>query len=581
MTISDLVYYQIFFELDKSPEAYWTIAWICFGGFLLTSLYPYEPGIRGRSWNRPWLYVATFGLATIAFRWPVMAALGEFNPDESQLLAGAITSWHRQAAGSVDVGYCGLWAFLPLTLPALCGAPMDYLGGRCVALLMSGSAVALLWLTLCRILHDRLARLLVLPMASFFALTTAEEFVRYSGEQSAQFYFALALWLLAPVFVSGAGSIGRLRLLLGGVILGGMPFSKLQVAPLGALLGGVTLLLILSSTRRGWPERIRDAAWLIGGVLLSVGLTLGIIAASGSLFHFYKSYLVTGLAYTGVRAFANAEFVPWVWHLSQTSRGFAPFLGAGVAAILVSLPFCRHQSAMPRAMLLLGGLLLLGGIFVVWAPGRPSSHYLLFLVVPVSFMLAVLYGVRLTTSGQSRTSHLAWLLFFLGLTVGPQIFSRVQYGMPAQIGSLRLGRNHGPGAVARFLQPLTRPGDALTVWGWASRFHVETQLPQGTRESHTERQIVVGPEQEYFRARFLENLAQERPAFFLDAVGKTAFRFTDRNVYAHDRWSELQVVVNTHYQQVGEQENVRIFLRHDRVAEQAAELQRLAAAGLR
>ena len=124
-----------------------------------------------------------------------------------------------------------------------------------------------------------------------------------------------------------------------------------------------------------------------------------------------------------------------------------------------------------------------------------------------------------------------------------------------------------------------RPGDSLTVWGWACTYHVQTQLPQGTREAHMERQIVVGPEQAYFRARFLENLAQERPTFFLDAVGKSAFRYTDRNVFAHDRWSDLQVVVNTYYQQIGEQENVRIYLRLDRIKEQAAVLAQLRAAG--
>ena len=578
--IPDLVY-QTFLWLDASGTRYWAAAWICFGGLLLTSLYPYEPGVPGRRWNRPWLYLTTLGLAMLAFRWPMMAAAVEFNPDESQLLAGAITAWQRHMVGSIDMGYCGPWAFLPLTLPAWFGCPIDYLGGRCIALLMTSASVALLWLTLRHILTDRLARLVILPLASFFVLTSFEDFVQYSGEQSPQLYFSAALWLLVTAFAPQAGSVSRPRLLAGGFFLGVLPFSKLQAAPLGVLLGGFCLLVIVMQARRSRWQRTQDAAWLVGGVLLSAGLTLGGIAASGSWFHFYKSYLVTGLAYAGIRGFANAQFFPWVWQLSQSSRGFAPFIGAACAASLLALPFCLRLTAVPRRLLVLGGLLAAGGVFVVWAPGRTSSHYLLFLVVPMSFLLALLYGGLLARPGPTRPSRLAWVLLFLGLTVAPQIYTRYGFGLPPQVGSLRESREKGAGPLTRFLRPLMRPGDTMTIWGWACTYHVQTQLPQGTREGHTERQIVSGPEQEYFRARFLANLAQERPPFFLDAVGASGFRFTDRNIFGADRWSALQVVINSYYLQIGEQENVRIYLRLDRIAAQADVLKMLSQAGAR
>ncbi|MDI1247869.1 MAG: hypothetical protein PSV13_03205 [Lacunisphaera sp.] len=573
--IADLVY-QTFLWLDAPGSRYWTAAWICVAGLLLTSLYPYQPGVRGRQWNQPWLYLTTLGLALLAFRWPMMAAGAEFNPDESQLLAGALTTWQRHVVGSIDMGYCGPWAFLPLMLPALFGFPIDYLGGRCVAWLMTGASVALLWLTLRHVLSDRPARLVVLPVAVFFALTSFEDFVQYSGEQSPQLYFSAALWLLVTAFAPPSGSISRLRLLGGGFFLGVLPFSKLQAAPLGVLLGGLCLLALFLQPGRRRGQRLQDAAWLVGGVLLSAGLTLGVIAASGSWFHFYQSYLVTGLAYAGHRGFDNAQFLAWVWQFAQTSRGLAPFVGTACAAILIALPFCTRLAPGPRRLLLPGGLLALGGLFVVWAPGRTSSHYLLFLVVPLGFLLALLYGGLIFRPDQSRSSHFAWLLLFLGLTVAPQVYARHGFGAPEPLGTLRESREEAAGPLVRFLQPLIRPGDTLTIWGWACTYHVQTQLPQGTREGHTERQIVVGPAQEYFRARFLANLEQERPTFFLDAVGVTGFRFTDRNVFGHDRWSALQILVNTHYRQVGERENVRIYLRRDRIAEQAAELKILA-----
>ncbi len=580
MAISDLLYYSLFLWLDESVTRYWVAAWICFAAFLLTSLFPHEPGRRWRQWNHPVIYLATLGLAMLAFRWPLMAATTEFNPDESQLLAGAITAWHRHVIGSLDVGYCGPWSYLPLALPALFGFPIDFVGGRCVALLMSGASVAFVWLALRKILNDHAARILVLPLATFYALTSSAEIVRYSGEQSAQLYFSIALWLLVTALAPPPGSISRVRLLLGGFFLGVLPFAKLQSAPLGVVLGGAVLVALLVQPGRPVGERVRQAAWLVSGVLLSAGLTLAVVVAGGSWFHFYKSYLVTGLAYTGLRVYANADFLSWVWQLAKEAPGLAPFFGTAAAAIVLTLPLLPRLTTGARLWQWVGGCMLLGAALVVWAPGRAFSHYLMFLIVPLGFLLAVLYGGLLDRPNQSRLAQRGWVLFFLGLTVVPQVYARYGYGAPPQYGSLRASRQE-TGAVVRFLQPLIRPGDSLTVWGWACHYHVDTQLPQGTREAHMERQIVVGPEQAYFRTRFLENLAQERPAFFIDAVGKSAFRYTDRNVFAHDRWSALQVVVNSHYRQIGEQENVRIYLRLDRIEEQAAELARLHEAGYR
>ena len=563
--ISDAVY-GLFLWLDASPARFWVTAWTCFGALLLISLWPYQPGTPWRRWNPPWLYAGALLLALLAFLWPMLGVAREFNPDESQLLAGAITTWHRHVIWSIDMGYCGPWSFLPLTLPAFLGWPIDYTSGRCIALLMMWGSIVLTWLSLRHILTDRLARLLVLPMVCFLAFTQSRDFAYCSGEQSPQFYFAVALWLLITAF-DGQGTVIRTgRLLAGGIFLGLLPFSKLQAAPLGVLLGGFCLITIFLQLGRPRLRRIQDAAWLVGGVLLAAGFTLGCIAASGSLFHFYQSYLVAGFHYAGIRGYPAAEFSYWIWQLSIAS-GFGRFLGAAWLLLVLALPFYGWTTATLRRPMFLGSVLLLGSYFVVWAPGRAAAHYLLFLLLPMTFLVALLYGGLLARQDWAPWQRAGWLLVFLGLGVGPQIYACYSGPPPPYVQHLRESRQSAVGPVARLITPLVRPGDTLTVRGRACGFYVQTQLPQGTREAHTERQMVYGVMQEYFRQRYLEDLQRSPPTFFLDAVGPDNFRFTNREVFGHDRWSALQIFVNSHYTQIGDLETTRIYVRQDRLAE--------------
>ncbi|WP_438480121.1 hypothetical protein [Oleiharenicola lentus] len=560
--------YQVFLWLDDGWERFWITAWISFAAVLITSLLPCAAGTHWRRWNHPALYCTLVLLALVAFRWPMIGAGIEFNPDESQLLAGAITTWHRHVIWSIDMGYCGPWAFLPLTLPAMLGLPIDYLSGRCVALLMTWSTIVFLWLTFRHFFADRLARMLVLPLVCLMSFTRSEDFVQYSGEQSPLFYFSVALWLLLTAFDDKGLVVRVARLFLGGVFIGMLPFSKLQVAPIGVLLAVFFLAAIFRQQSQPLAKRVRQAAWLVAGALLMLGFTISCIAASGSLFHFYKSYLVMGLVYAGIRAYENSEFLPLIWQLSKTAWGVFPFLWPTTAAIALALPFTALVKVEVRRLLPLGGLLFLSAYFIVWAPGRDSPHYLLFFIIPTAFLLGVFYGGLITNTHRSAWQRRGLIGFFLAVCVVPQIYSCYSADTQPYVGNLGSSREYAIGPVAKTLLPLMREGDTLTVWGWACTYYVQTQLPQGTRESHTERQIVFSPEQEYFRMRFLADMEREPPVFFLDAIGEGHFRFTDRNVFAHDRWTALQTVINRHYQQIDEKENTRIYMRRDRLAEQ-------------
>lgn len=556
------IFAQFFLWLDASPDRYVVTSWFCFGVFLFLSVTP----AQAKRWQHPFIYIISLAIMMLAFRWPMIAMAGEANPDESQLLAGALTAWHRGQVWSIDMGYCSLWAFLPLTLPAFIGWPIDFFGGRCVTFLMTLGSLFFLWLGLRHLFTDRWARILILPLACLYGFTPFWDFLRYTGEQSAQLCLAVTLYLIITAFSHKNDSVSCWRLLLAGMTLGALPFTKLQAAPQGVLLGVFTLATVLSRGPKPWKQRVKPAAFLLAGVILMTGGTLLAIVTSGNWFHFFQSYLRMGLAYSGIRTFENIDFLPMVRQMVWSAEGLPYYWAPATAAIFLAIFFVR-RSQERNFSYIIGLLFLFGGYFVIWAAGRGSSHYLIFLILPTAFLLMALYG-SLIADSQSHRQRILWLVIFISLTVAPQIVARLLTKPPADIGQLRYAHEAAAGPLARFLKPFIRPGDTMTVWGWACTYHVQTQIPQGTREGHTERQMLHNQLQPYFRERFLDNLKHELPVFFIDAVGEGCFRFTNRNLFGHDRWTELQTIVNGHYLQIGEEENVRIYLRLDRLKEQ-------------
>lgn len=557
--------HQLFLRVEDSWPLFWGSLWITFGLWLASSLWPYDAVSPWRRWNRPWLYTALLLLTLVAFRWPAIGSIAEFNPDESQLLAGGLTLVERGGLWKLDMGTCGPGAFLPLAVPGWLGWPVDYATGRGVALLMAWGTLVFAWLGLRHLLSDHLARVLVLPMGCMIVCAKYDEFVQYSSEHAPLLYLAAAFWLLITAFDAQGSVLSRARLLGGGFLLGLLPFTKLQSVPLGAILGGCVLVWIMRQPGLAWRQRARDAGWLLGGVLLAAGLVLAGYAAQGLLGHFYHSYIAMNVIYTGERAYPWSEFGYWLWFMSGVAWGFGIYLWPSWVLVALALPFWPQVAQPLRRALVLGGLLFLGGYFVVGAPGRTSQHYLQFIVLPSTLFLAVFYGGLLSHPGWSRWRRALWYGPVLYLGVWLQIDHYYSDHWRPHYGELHDARANALGPVARYLQPHIRPGDTLSVWGWASFHYVQTQLPQATREAHTERQLASSKLRDYYRDRYFTDLQSSRPAFFLDAVGPEGFGFKYRELDGHETLPALRDFIATHYRLAADLESTRIYIRRDRL----------------
>jgi hypothetical protein len=557
---------DFFLWLDGSAMRYWTLAWTVFGLWFLSALLPAEPGTRWHRWNHPLVYAGLMLLMMAAFRWPGIGQNFELgNPDESQLLAGALTMLHDgQYWGRVDCGSAGPLNMLPLLLPKVFGQPLDYTGARCVGLLLLWGSAIFAWLTLRRVATERVSRLLIMPMACVLSFIHYGEFVQYTSEQAPVFFCGLAVWLTVTAFGPEGTVVSRHRLALAGGIASLLPFAKLQAAPFGVCLGLWALAAVFRQKINPWRTRLAEAGWLAGGALAALGLMGLAVLRGGAAADFYQTYLLTNFNYTQARNYPWSAAGERLGYLVDQVWGFDRYFIPALVLLALGLAAWGRLPPATRRLALLGGLLFITGLFVVVAPGREFEHYLQFLILPVSLLVGVLYAGLCAAVRPLGRALVISLVVLAG--VGPQVYFRSHDQNPF-LGYLQDGRANAVGPVTRQILAYRRPGDTLTVWGWMPAYHVQAQLPQATPDAHTERAISSNPQQAYFQRRAFAALAKNPPAVFVDAVGENNFGYHNRAANAHENFPWLRAFVADHYVLVADIETSRVYIRQDRWAE--------------
>ena len=558
--------FDLLLWFDSSWTRYWYTLWFAVGFWFLSAILPWQNQSRWWRWNSPRVFVFLLFVALLAGRWPAFGVAHEFNPDESQFIAGALTMVHHRSLWWVDAMSSGAISVAPLTLPGWLGWPINYTTGRCLALFVSWGTLVFTWLAIRTVVGDRLSRLLVLPMAIWTIFCSYEEFVQYSSEHLPLLLLALALWLLVSAFTATGNVSSRGRLAWAGLILGVLPFTKLQASPLGLALG---LFALVGTLRQAasWRQRVLDAC-ILGGAALGAVLFIGLtILASKSGADWYHGYISYNLLYTQTRAYTWSESGDILWFVAHVAWGFPPYLWPSWALIALGLLWWSRVEGAARWWLPFAGIFFVAAYFTVGAPGRYSQHYLQFLVLPSTFLIALLYGGVDAQRRHTKWLRIGSLLTFLALGLGPPLHFYYFEARDPHVGKSAEAQAQALGPVARLLRPLQRPGDTLAVWGWACRYYVQTQLPQATHESHSERQVCTqpGPLRVFFTERYLNDLRQNRPAFFLDAVGKENFGFTIRAIDGHESFPALREYIAENYRLIGDLETTRVYCRRDRL----------------
>ena len=445
-------------------------------------------------------------------RVPAIRCPYQLDVDEGQMLAQAMRYDHDLTPWRAVDGETGgpLLSWVPL-LGHEIGLPYNFRTLHLLAaLILAGTLLAAY--AAARELAGEEAGLVALAAGAWWlGLNPGPDFVHYSSELLPDLLLALAL-------VAGVGrkrdERGAGRIFLAGLLLGLLPWAKLQAVPIGLALG-IWLLIDLSLGRR-W----RKAGLLLVGAVLPSGALLAWIMRAGAWDQFWNSYIVANLY--------RAAGKPWgaqlanVAHRLFTEEGSAWFLSTAV--LVVAALALRGREGWQRLGLRLGGLaalLVLAAVFAVLRPTTQYPHYVQLCLVPLLLLVAcaanVLIGEGAATRDPRRRTAV-WVLA-LGLLPLPVAYFVRNDGARILSETWAYQRSRAfetqtfvESTVAHFV---AHP-QSLAVWGWAPYLYVDLGIAPGTRDAGYTSLHDGNPSQEFMRAAFLRDLAASAPQVIVD-----------------------------------------------------------------
>jgi len=551
---------SLFQWLDLHPGSYWVLA--AMATLMLVARLALTLGREAREPPAPprgpdWRDAVVLFLFILAWRWPFLLVAYEYNPDESQLIAGAMTLVRDPVFWrAVDGGSSGPLNYYLLVPWHWVGAPLDYFTARLTCLLLTWGALFVCLRTLARAFGRSAAWLGVLPAAGFFATVGHPELTNLSTEHLPLLLIAVAFGLLA-----GRAPADRLRLWAACFVAGALPWTKLQTAPIGlALLGwaGWQVLCAPGATAR---LRWRGSMEMLLAAALPTLLLAGLAAATGQLEAVWRRYILQNIVYVGTSEVASyGDALRAMWLNAQEDERFPLLLGTVAAGLLAAVVYFLRQRMRPSTILMAGGAVTLAAVAAVVAPRREFLHYVLLLPVPLTLCFGAALG---GWWNRLETARGRLLLAGFGLAAGllPMVTRGLQ-PVPSVFGGFVHHWKYPRSSAATVLHALAGRGDTLGVWGWACHLQVESGLPQATRDGNTLWSMQDNAQQAYHRAVYLADLRHSAPAVFVDAVGLGAFVFTDRARNAHESFPELADYIRRNYTLVIDLLQERVYARN-------------------
>jgi hypothetical protein len=387
------------------------------------------------------------------------------------------------------------------------------------------------------------------------------------------------------LFVLCAGAYGCARLAGGpargvgwrawltGLVLGLVPFTKLQGVPIGLALAGIALVCLLVRFRGQGRRRLGAVLALAAGGLTPAALVALYLGQQGLFAHFWASYIQGNLAYAGTSS-GRSPYVKLLDFLDYAPPYlivlFYPYFRATIllGLLVLGLPGIGRT---PRRLLLAGVVVLLASIYAVITPDTSFSHYLLFLLCPLAFLAAVVLAVLLEAvcapARSGRLLRLGVVTVVLASAVAVVSVRAHTHGN-LFLGDAPAGGPRDP--VVELIRQYADPGERLAVWGWMDRYYVQTGLRQATAHCNSFLAIVGGkkpPPEDYFYRRYLREFAEAKPPVFVDAVGLAMFFHENRVEEGHENYPELQALVAARYELVGEFYQTRVYVSKERLAQ--------------
>ncbi len=498
--------------------------------------------------------------ALAAARWPTFFVLHRMNPDEAQMAAQAITALKFPIPWSAfDSGSSGPLNTYVLLLPMLVGVHPTFMTARMIAVLLEFGSFAAMYAAIRSVAQPWVARAAVVPPLIFWCVSTQEDYVHYSSEHLPIFLATLAVALVA---LGRTRYYPRVLAYTAGVLVGALPFAKLQSAPIGLAVFALAAVAYLSCTALTVRERFARIVSLVQGTC-TIPFVLCVVLIWGDSFSdFRHSYIETSLAYVIPQARL------W-WFLTATSE-FGPYFSllAPIAlAGLIALALAFRRIAAPlRGGFAASLLVLFGAIYAIESPGRTSPHYLLFAIVPLAASSALALSVIAQSLRGLRFARFAPAVMVCAFVIAGALVERAFARTTEPWIGLDFSVYMWPGAydpIAEDLGKITRPGERLAIWGWTPEYWVYSSTLLGTRDSVSIFNYTtnLNPNREYFRNRYVADFKRNRPEAFLDSGEESML--VENGDATYRTLPALAAIVDREYLPAGSWKRFHLYVRRD------------------
>jgi hypothetical protein len=475
----------------------------------------------------------------------------EQNVDTSTWIATALTVGQADDPLSTLLNYSDgrPLAVLPLAIAEWVGVPLDYQRTDFIGVLLWCLTLWLFWRILKKYLTEETAVVLIWLPILIVSTVWNHDFASYNTEIIGN------LWLITGLFwILRVNTWSIPSALAIGFWLGCLPFVKFQTVPMGMVLG------LFSMWKLYQARRLVAIPGLLVGALLPVLWLFLYYVSQNDLESFWGDYFSNYFVYsyttqysalsTGDR-FSPVRIVRYLLLSYQIALFWAGVFGSILLAVwrLVRRPVSRTADQNER--LWFGTVWLLTSLYAALQAGNNYTHYLLFLVFPGLFLLAVLCEIN----GFSEGWKLAGIS--LGLVV-VQASVNVFFRKPLPI---------HPGeplfqTISVEIQRRSQPDDGLVLWGYLDRLYVYTRRPMGYRSPYTFWVYYPTSTQPFRMKEFLGDLERNKPLLFVDVMTPRISMFAD-SAFRFENFPAIKTYIDRQYQLVKTIEDVRIFERKE------------------
>lgn len=548
---------------DQNPLRYWWFVTLVAALGLFIMIRPFlRPDWQDEK-KTDWRWSLFIISLLVAGRWPTWFLTEQLNPDESLLITGAQTLRQNPVFWrAVDTGTAGpldVYAIQPIGW--IVGQD-GYFSARVTACLLIAFALIFVHQTLALVFGRQVARITTFSAVCVEALTLHDDFLHYSSELVPIALIAAAFHLFARRFATGAS--WRLNC-IAGLLLGSVPFAKLQAVPPAFLLGVVWIAGEFWQRERNGADWRKGLAALLTTAIAPTILCAGFLTVFGLWNYVITSYFQNNVAYANEKLLGFDRLTYEFLGSAFFGSSLLPYwFGGSLLWLFISIPLTR-STAQPGQFITYAAIFLgLVSLLSVLLPGRPYLHYCQLLVVPWTLTLGAITGLVLESlERHSALKRSAILGAALLCSSGGILYARSGLPVPMQ-GQLVSSQAAPQGAVARALIKYARPGEALGIWGWMPQFYVETGMWQAARRADSSPEIVSATTPDAFRRHYLADLQRSTPPVFVDATGPGNYRFTDRKQSFEYTFPALSDYIHSHYILAHEVEGSRIYVRRDR-----------------